>query len=132
MGGFYLLYLAFRAGRSAMCETPDRMTQSNAAPPPRYGQLYCQGVLMHIGNPKAVLGWIAIMSLGLRNDAPAGMLPAIIGGCALLGVFVFGGYAVLFSTVPMIAFYGRLRRWIEGGLCALFAVAGLQLLSSGR
>ena len=87
---------------------------------------------MHIGNPKAVLAWIAIMSLGLRNDAPSGVLPTIIGGCALLGFLVFGGYAVLFSTAPMIGLYGRLRRWIESGLCALFAVAGLKLLASGR
>ncbi|SCX35377.1 LysE family translocator [Agrobacterium rosae] len=132
LGGVYLLFLAFRAGRSAMRETSDRMTTQANAPPPRYRQLYRQGILMHIGNPKAVLAWIAIMSLGLRNDTPSGVLPTIIGGCALLGVFVFGGYAVLFSTAPMIALYGRLRRWIEGGLCVLFTVAGLKLLASGR
>jgi len=72
------------------------------------------------------------MSLGLRNDAPAGLLPAIIGGCAVLGVFVFGGYAILFSTAPMIALYGRLRRWIEGSLCALYAAAGIRLIASER
>lgn len=132
LGGAYLLYLAFRAGRSAMRQTSDAMRTQTRRPPPRYRQLYRQGVLMHIGNPKAVLAWIAIMSLGLRDDAPVGVLPTIIGGCALLGVFVFGGYAVLFSTAPMIALYGRLRRWIESGLCALFTVAGLKLLASGR
>lgn len=132
LGGAYLLYLAFRAGRSAMRQTSDAMRTQTRQPPPRYRQLYRQGVLMHIGNPKAVLAWIAIMSLGLRDDAPVCVLPTIIGGCALLGVFVFGGYAVLFSTAPMIALYGRLRRWIESGLCALFTVAGLKLLASGR
>lgn len=131
-GGVYLLYLAFRAGKSAMRETSDVMKKQTGVPPPRYRLLYRQGILMHIGNPKAVLSWIAIMSLGLRNDTPAGLLPAIIGGCALLGVFVFGGYAVLFSTAPMIGLYRRLRRWIESGLCALFTVAGLKLLASGR
>lgn len=132
LGGFYLLYLAYRAGRSAIRETSDVVTTRTNAPFPRYRKLYRQGILMHIGNPKAVLAWIAIMSLGLRDDTPSGVLPTIIGGCALLGVFVFGGYAVLFSTAPMIALYGRLRRWIESGLCALFAVAGLKLLASGR
>ncbi|MFA5968421.1 MAG: LysE family translocator [Sphingomonas sp.] len=132
LGGVYLLYLAFRAGRSAMGEASDALRTQTSQPTPRYYRLYRQGILMHIGNPKAVLAWIAIMSLGLQHDAPAGVLPAIIVGCALLGIFVFGGYAVLFSTAPMIALYGRLRRWIEGGLCALFAVAGLKLLASGR
>lgn len=132
LGGVYLIFLAFRAGGSAMRETPDRTAKKTSAPPPRYRQLYRQGILMHVGNPKAVLAWIAIISLGLRNDTPSGVLPTIIGGCALLGVFVFGGYAVLFSTAPMIALYGRLRRWIESGLCVLFTVAGLKLLASGR
>lgn len=132
MGGAYLLYLAFRAGRSAMRATSDIVDMNNGRSVLPYGLLYRQGMLMHIGNPKAVLAWIAIMSLGLRNDAPAGLLPAIIGGCAVLGVFVFGGYAILFSTAPMIAVYGRLRRWIEGSLCALYAAAGIKLIVSER
>jgi threonine/homoserine/homoserine lactone efflux protein len=132
LGGVYLLYLAFRAGRSATRPVSDMTGAMAGRPTPPYRQLYRQGVLMHIGNPKAVLAWIAIMSLGLRQDAPSGVLPAIIGGCALLGILVFGGYAVIFSTAPMVALYERLRRWIEGGLCALFAVAGLKLIASGR
>lgn len=95
---------------------------------PRYRALYRQGLLMHIGNPKAIMAWIAIMSLGFREDAPAGMLPAIIGGCAILGVIVFGSYALLFSTASMIALYTRLRRWIESVLSVVFAAAGLKLL----
>ncbi|KJF74884.1 LysE family translocator [Agrobacterium arsenijevicii] len=127
-GGFYLLYLAFRAGRSALKPASDfARTNTRRATPP-YRALYRQGLLMHIGNPKAILSWIAIMSLGFREDAPAGMLPAIIGGCAILGIIVFGSYALLFSTASMIALYTRLRRWIESVLSAVFAVAGLKLL----
>ncbi len=85
---------------------------------------------MHIGNPKAILAWIAIMSLGFRADVPPGMLLAIIGGCAFLGIIVFGGYAILFSSASMIAFYARLRRWIEAVLSVIFAAAGLKLLVS--
>lgn len=129
-GGIYLLYLAFRAGRSALKPVSDLVgTKTGRATPP-YRALYRQGLLMHIGNPKAIMAWIAIMSLGFREDAPAGMLPAIVGGCALLGVIVFGSYALLFSTGSMIALYTRLRRWIESVLSAVFAVAGLKLLLS--
>ncbi len=99
---------------------------------PAWTQLYRQGFLMHIGNPKVVLAWIAIMSLGLRQDAPVGVLLTIIGGCAFLGSLVFGGYAVIFSTAPMVSFYTRLRRWIEGGLSVLFAAAGLKLIFSSK
>ncbi|UXT99221.1 LysE family translocator [Agrobacterium tumefaciens] len=127
-GGVYLLYLAFRAGRSAMKPVSDFVSVDTGRATPRYRALYRQGLLMHIGNPKAIMAWIAIMSLGCREDAPAGMLPAIIGGCAILGVIVFGSYALLFSTASMIALYTRLRRWIESVLSVVFAAAGLKLL----
>ncbi|WCK05130.1 LysE family translocator [Agrobacterium tumefaciens] len=128
VGGVYLLYLALRAGRSALKPVSDLAGTTAERAAPRYRSLYRQGLFMHIGNPKAILSWIAIMSLGFRADAPAGMLPAIIGGCAILGVTVFGGYALLFSTASMIALYSRLRRWIDAVLSAVFAVAGLRLL----
>jgi len=129
-GGTYLLYLAFRAGKSALKPVSDFAKAGKARATPRYRSLYRQGILMHIGNPKAIMAWIAIMSLGFREGSPAGALPAIVGGCAFLGVIVFGGYAILFSTASMIALYTRLRRWIEAVLSAVFAVAGLKLLAS--
>lgn len=130
VGGVYMLYLALRAGKSALrtsAAMPGMAAGRDARP---YRALYRQGVLMHLGNPKAIMSWMAIMSLGLRQGAPEDVLPAIIGGCALLGVTIFGGYALLFSTAPMIAFYTRVRRWIEGVLALLFALAGLELLIS--
>ncbi|KVO03938.1 LysE family translocator [Burkholderia ubonensis] len=132
VGGVYLLYLAFRTGRSALKPGSDFAKMEPGRSTPRYRLLYRQGILMHIGNPKAVLAWMAIMSLGLRENAPGGTLPAIVGGCAFLGVIVFGGYAVLFSTARMIALYARLRHWIEGTLSAVFAVAGVKLLAWQR
>lgn len=129
-GAVYLLYLAFRAGKSALKPVSDFTKTDAGGATPCYRSLYRQGILMHIGNPKAIMAWIAIMSLGFREDAPAGILPAIVGGCAFLGIIVFGGYAVLFSTASMIALYARLRRWIEGVLAAVFALAGLRLLFS--
>ncbi|MFZ6046986.1 LysE family translocator [Pseudomonas sp. CR3202] len=130
MGGIYLLYLAMRAGRSAMAPASAFTSVDAGGTTPRYLPLYRQGVLMHIGNPKAIMSWMAIMSLGLREDAPNGTLPAILGGCALLGVVIFGGYAIIFSTARMTACYTRLRRWIQGLFSALFAIAGLKLLVS--
>jgi len=132
VGGVYLLYLAFRTGRSALKRGTGFANVQTGRATPRYRVLYRQGVLMHIGNPKAVLAWMAIMSLGLGESASDGTLPAIIGGCALLGVMVFGGYAIAFSTAPMIALYARLRRWIEGTVAVVFGVAGVKLLTWQR
>ena len=127
-GGLYLLWLAFRAGKSAMKRSHDTDEVSVSGKALRYRLLYRQGVLMHIGNPKAIMSWVAIISLGIHHNAAADGVAVIVGGCVLLGIGVFGGYAIVFSTTSMIALYARLRRWIEGVLSAVFAVAGLKLL----
>ncbi len=127
-GGLYLLWLAFRAAKSAMAARP--AAQSATASPTGLVRHYRRGLLMHLTNPKAVLGWIAIMSLGLRPDAPAFTLPAILAGCLLLGLLIFVGYAFVFSTRPMVRAYQRARRWIEGTLALVFGYAGLRLLMS--
>ena len=55
---------------------------------------------------------------------------AVLGGCAVLSVTVFCGYALVFSTGPMIQVYRRARRWIEGVLAVFFTAAGVGLLVS--
>lgn len=123
-GGLYLLYLAWKSGRSALVPAHKAtITAPNAA-------LYRRGFLMHITNPKAIMSWLAVMSLGLQPDSPSFILPAILGGCAALGTTIFGGYALLFSTAPMVRAYTKARRWIEGSLACLFSYAGLRLLLS--
>jgi threonine/homoserine/homoserine lactone efflux protein len=85
---------------------------------------------MHVGNPKAILTWVAIMSVALKPDLAASTLPMIIFGCAAICVVVFCGYALLFSTVVMGAFYRRIRRGLDALLACCFAFAGLKLVLS--
>lgn len=94
-GGLYLLWLAWRAVRAAV--TPDKVTHDASSRSPRAWTLYGRGVLMHLGNPKSVLAWVAIMSLGLRPNAALGTVAVAYGGCVLLGALIFPGYALLFS-----------------------------------
>ncbi|MCD2180041.1 LysE family translocator [Rhizobium sp. C1] len=126
-GGLYLLFLAWKSAKSAMTEKSS--TVADVTPASRFAS-YRRGVLLHLTNPKAILGWGAIMTLGLKPDAPAYTLPAIIGGCAVLGFIVFIGYALLFSTAAMANGYRKARRVIEGTLAAVFGYAGLRLLLS--
>ncbi|SDI88466.1 LysE family translocator [Alloyangia pacifica] len=130
-GGIYLLYLAVRAARSAM--TPDTATSSMPArtdTAPSSAILYRHGLIMHLANPKAVLAWIALVTLGLGPDASWRDVSTILAGCAILSVTIFGGYALVFSTAPMVRVYRRARRGIEGVLAAFFGFAGLRLLFS--
>jgi threonine/homoserine/homoserine lactone efflux protein len=56
----------------------------------------------------------------------------IVGGCWLMGVMIFGGYAILFSTNRMSGIYNRARRWIETGAGLGFGAAGISLIVSQR
>lgn len=136
-GGLYLLYLAWNAARSALAAdalasdplasdalagTSDEIARSPAP--------FRRGLLLHLTNPKAILGWIAIMSLASRPDAQPYLLHLIVGGCAVLGLAVNVGYALVFSTSHMGRAYRRCRRGIEAALAAIFGCAGLRLVLS--
>ncbi len=85
---------------------------------------------MHLGNPKAVLVWLAVMTLGVGSHASAKRVAAAYFGCILLGGIIFFGYALLFSTAPVARAYVRARRWIEGALAVTLTGAGVRLLTS--
>ena len=127
VGGFYLLWLAYKAFRSA---ASDYDIEANALPGARLGWFgyVLRGLTVQMTNPKAILAWIAIISLGLQTDAPLWVGASIVIGTSVLSVLIHLAYAVLFSTPTMVRLYGKARRWIQGVLGALFAFAGLRLL----
>ncbi|OXR38484.1 amino acid transporter [Pseudomonas jessenii] len=130
VGGAYLLFLAIKAGRSALTSN-ERLEKEIAAAPKVSGfSLYQRGLFMHLTNPKALLGWIATMTLGLGPHASPKTVGIILTGCAVLSVTIFCGYAIVFSTAPMIRGYRRARRWIEGTLALVFGAAGVKLMFS--
>jgi len=128
-GGLYLLYLAVKAGRAALAAEAPAASETGAnGAPLSDAELYRRGLLMHLSNPKSILAWIALVTLGLGPDSSWHTLAAILGGCAVLSVTIFCGYAILFSTAPMVRLYRRARRGIEGVLALFFGLAGLRLL----
>lgn len=130
VGGLYLLYLAFKAGRSALMSSDAAARWAPAEALMSRGALYWRGLLMHLSNPKAILAWVALLTLGLGPGASWQSVVVILSGCAVLSVTIFFGYALVFSTAPMVNLYRRARRWVEGVLAAVFAFAGLRLLLS--
>ena len=80
--------------------------------------------------PKAALTWVAIMSLGLADAAPASTALIIVLGTTLLSVVGHVAYALAFSTRRVVVVYGRARRWIDAALGTFFAFAGIKLLTS--
>lgn len=128
IGGTYLLYLAIKAARSAATSNAHFANEMAASPAVSGFGLYRRGLLMHLTNPKALLGWVATMTLGLGPQATPVTVAIILAGCAVLSVTIFCSYAIVFSTAPMIRGYRRARRWIEGTLAIVFGSAGMKLL----
>jgi threonine/homoserine/homoserine lactone efflux protein len=127
-GGLYLLWLAFKSLRSAA----SRHELETTAPPGTRTSLgyYARGLTVCMTNPKAVLVWISIVSLGMHEHAPLWVAVVLVAGLSLLSILIHCVYAVAFSTPVMVRLYSKARRWIQGVLGAFFAFAGLRLLTS--
>jgi amino acid exporter len=128
-GGLYLLFLAYKAFRSAASSHDIEATTLAGADrcPLRY---FTRGFTIQMTNPKAALAWIAIISLGLHDGAPLWVGFSIVAGTTVLSIVIHSVSAVAFSTPAMVRLYARARRWIQGVLGAFFTVAGVRLLTS--
>lgn len=130
VGGVYLLYLAFKAARSAMRKDQPVIEQAAEIKCQNPGTIFLRGYLIHLTNPKAIFGWLAIISLGLPPGASMGSLLFVVGGCLTTGFSVFCGYALLFSTARALRMYKASRRYIDGAMALLFGAASAKMLTT--
>ncbi|WP_255440427.1 LysE family translocator [Caenimonas sedimenti] len=128
LGGLYLLWLALKSARSAWSSHAPAPAQAPGSESP--GREFLRGAAMHLTNPKAIFVWMSIVSMALPAGARASDAARVVAGCAVLGLCVFMGYALLFSAPPARRVYARLRRWFEGALALIFGYAGLRMLLS--
>lgn len=128
-GGCYLLWLAFKAFRSAL-STHDIEPAAVAASSSGRWAYFLRGWLIQMTNPKAALTWIAVISLGLQPGAPWWAAGIIVVGTSVLSLAAHCLYAWAFSSPVAVRAYGRARRWVQSLLGAFFAFAGIKLLTS--
>ncbi|MBX2829604.1 MAG: LysE family translocator [Rhodospirillales bacterium] len=129
-GGLYLLWMAYRAFRTAFRKEPAANSNNMAEDAVQItGRgYYLRGLALHLTNPKAILTWIAIISIGFSDGAPLWVGGAIVIGCGMISTSVHLLYATAFSTAPAISIYRRAAGWINGVLGVFFAVVGIRLL----
>lgn len=128
-GGLFLLWLAFKAFKSAASthEIKQGELPGGKRTPRGY---FLRGFIVQMTNPKAALAWIAIISLGLAPGAPWWVGLIIVGGTFVMSVTIHLLYAIAFSTQMAVRIYGKARRYIQFSLGTFFTVAGLRLLTS--
>lgn len=124
VGASYLLYLAFKSLRSAW--QGQSSVQTSAAPKSGF---FVKGLLLHLTNPKAILGWGSIYSVALTAQASPLIVAKLFVALIVTSNIVFLGYAVLFSTPSIVRGYVRMRRGFELAFGLLFGAASLKLLT---
>ncbi|WP_300063415.1 LysE family transporter [uncultured Roseobacter sp.] len=128
-GGLYLLWLAYGSARSALRKnTADGGDINGSAT--KTGHWFLKGLMLNMSNPKAVVAWMAALSVGLGADDGAASIAVATAGCMVIGFAIYAGYAFAFSVGAVMERYSRCRRWIDGTVAALFALSGLTLLRS--
>lgn len=122
----YLMWLAFKPARSAL--HPKTIAPKSVSGKPR--TLFAKGLALHLTNPKAILFFGALYSIGMPSDTSPATLVIVIGAVAVQSLIVFHAYAIVFSSAPMTRIYLRLRCWFEGAFALGFGAAGLKILTA--
>lgn len=129
LGGLYLLWLGYKSLRSAASKT-DLTIPKDAKKPHSLFHCARSGYLIMMTNPKAIMAWIAVVSLGMQDGAPW-WVGAIIGaGITVLSILIHLIYAIVFSTPIMQRGYAKCRRALQTAIGTFFSLAGIRLLSS--
>lgn len=125
-GAVYLMYLAYKSARSALSRKDAKMTSMTGSTK----ALFSKGLMLHLTNPKAVLFFGSLYSLGVPADASAARLITVIVAVGAQSFLIFHGYALLFSSKAMARLYQRLRRAFESVFAFGFAAASVKVLTA--
>lgn len=124
LGGCYLLWLAYQSAMSAAQPT-EKVTKSQ-----KQGFWFYRGLILNLSNPKAVVAWMAALSMGLGNGDSSTQIVLVTCVCMVIGLANYIGHALVFSYSGVMSRYKRFRRWIDGCVAGLFAMAGFGLIRS--
>ena len=116
IGAIYLLFLAVKSAKSALKPS----TVFKAEPVClNLKQAFAKGLALHLTNPKAILFFGSLYAIGLPHGASPMALLIVVCALGGLAALLFHGYALVFSSAPMVAVYVRMRCGFE----AVFAIA---------
>ena len=128
-GGLYLLWLAYKAFKASAADADTTAKTLEGGKRTAWGYAL-RGLMIQMTNPKALLAWIATVSLGLQQGAPFWVGAAIVLGAFVMSIAFQTFYALAFSTPLAVKAYAKGRRYIQAALGGMFAFAGVKLLLS--
>lgn len=126
IGGIYLFWLSYKSVKRIFSTESKHSINSKLV----HRKLFLQGLALHLTNPKAIFTWLAIVTLALPDNITYLMSFTIVLACMALGILVFGGYAIIFSTSKAQTVYKNFGKWLDGVAAIIFGAAGYKLLTS--
>jgi threonine efflux protein len=127
LGACYLLYLSYKSVRSAL-SVRQAVVDINAIS--GFKLAYIRGLLIHLSNPKAMLFFGSLYTLGLPKAVNTIDLLKVITTIGLTSACIFIGYALLFSIPKIRHSYIKSRRIFESTFAVFFGVAGVKILAN--
>jgi threonine efflux protein len=128
-GAAYLIYLGWRAIRHAAEPLPPALADHSPA-----GLLaaFPRGFLVNMTNPKVAVFFASVFASVYGTGMPEWVNLVVLGVIAIDEVVWYSLVALVFSSRPAQAAYGRAKRWIDRAFGAFLALFGLRLLWSLR
>ena len=126
-GAAYLLFLGFKALKAAFSEKEKQVSpiQVNSL-----RSAFRKGYALHLTNPKAILFFGSLYSVGVPANSSFTDLIPVISMIGMMSATVFLGYGWLFAIPVMRRGYARLYRWFNAVFALAFGGIGLRLLTS--
>lgn len=123
-GVCYLLWLAFKACGKAIRPPKVAVAQVRAMPMFR---IFLTGLFLQLTNPKAIVFWLAISTVGATQGAPAMVVATFVAGAFAISLAGHAAYAVLLSSSPFRLAYNHARRWIEASIGVFLTYVAFRL-----
>ena len=127
LGAAYLLYLAYKSFKSALSPKEFELQKTARL---SLKSVYLRGLTIHLTNPKVILFFGALYSMGVPSTVGIEGLLSIILLVGLQSACLFIGYAMLFSYAPVRHFYFKMSRAFDTVFAFFFGVAGIKILMS--
>lgn len=124
IGAAYLLWLAWGAFGKAL-----NPPQVSVAEVPRQSnaKLFAMGFGLQVTNPKAIVFWLAIASIGATTGGGAPIISLFVLGAFAISFGCHGAWALILSARAARAGYARARPVVEGLLGTFFTYAAFRL-----
>lgn len=124
LGSAYLLWLAWGAFHKAA--RPDGI-EAVATPHRSLGRHYVKGLALQLTNPKALVFWLAIASVGATHGGGPGVVMLFVAGAFAISFAMHAAWALLLSAAPVRRTYAAARRPVEALLGTYLTFAAWRL-----